>query len=83
MPSATISGYRGEDLFVGQGDKGPMVLRCVRFSMQVQSPSCLRDMHLSKGVSLTYRFKRANLSHWREIAAGVDTLMHSFMTRAK
>ena len=77
------SGYRGEDLFIGQGDKGPVVLRCVRFSMQVQSPSCLRDMRLANGVSLTYRFKRANLSHWREIAAGVEQLMHSFMREAK
>ena len=40
-------------------------------------------MHLAKGVALTYRFKRANLSHWREIASGVDTLMQSFISRAK
>ena len=77
------SGYRGQDLFIGQGDKAPMVFICARFSMQVQSPNCWRDMRLAKGVSLTYRFKRANLSHWREIAAGVDTLMRSFIARAK
>jgi len=77
------SGYRGQDLFIGEGDHGPMAFICARFSMQVQSPNCWRDMRLGKGASLTYRFKRANLGHWREIAAGVDTLMHSFTTRAK
>lgn len=75
------SGYRGEDLFVGQGAKGPIVMRCVRFSQSVQSPSCLRDTRLAHGVSLTYRFKRANLGRWREIAGGVDTLLRSFMAK--
>lgn len=77
------SGYRGQDLFIGESEKGPMAFICARFSMQVQSPNCWRDMRLKKDVSLTYRFKRANLSHWREIASGVDTLMQSFMTRPK
>ncbi|HUJ04412.1 MAG TPA: hypothetical protein VLW75_12290 [Rhizomicrobium sp.] len=77
------SGYRGQDLFTGQGDHGQMVFICARFSMQVQSPNCWRDMRLAKGVSVSYRFKRANLSHWREIAAGVDQLMRSFVARAK
>ena len=43
------SGYRGEDLFVGQGTSGPVVLLCVRFSQQVPSPSCLRDVRLKRG----------------------------------
>jgi hypothetical protein len=77
------SGYRGEDLFVGQDAKGPIVMRCVRFSQNVQSPSCLRDTRMAHGISLTYRFKRANLGHWREIAGGVDALLRSFMVRAK
>lgn len=77
------SGYRGQDLFIGEGDKGPMVFVCTRFSLQVQSPNCWRDMRLRKGVSVTYRFKRANLGHWREITAGVEGLLQSFIARAK
>jgi hypothetical protein len=75
------SGYHGEDLFVGQRNGKPAVLRCVRFSPQVPSPSCLRDVRIGSGVTLSYRFKRANLGHWEEIATGVDKLIASF--RAK
>lgn len=72
------SGYRAEDLFVGQTSKGPVVLRCVRVAPDVPSPSCLRDMPLGKGVGLSYRFKRSKLNHWHEIADNVATLIASF-----
>ncbi|MGN6514508.1 MAG: hypothetical protein ACTHLR_01565 [Rhizomicrobium sp.] len=75
------SGYHGEDLFVGQQNGKPVVIRCVRFSQQVPSPSCLRDERLAKGVSLSYRFKRANLGRWQEIAAGIDKLAASFRVK--
>ncbi len=55
------SGYRREDLFVGTIGKDPVVLRCVRFSPEVPSPSCLRDMPIAHAVALSYRFKRAHL----------------------
>ena len=77
------TGYRDEDLFVGHTDGSLVVLRCVRFSQDVPSPSCLRDKPLRKGVALTYRFKRANLGNWREIAHGVDTLVQGFIDRAR
>ncbi|HEY4115959.1 MAG TPA: hypothetical protein VGM17_18020, partial [Rhizomicrobium sp.] len=72
------SGYRGEDLFVGQIGKHVVVLRCDRKSAHVPSPSCLRDERLPQHLSLSYRFKRAQLSRWKEIAIGVDRLMHRF-----
>ena len=77
------SGYRGDDLFVGQTAKGPVVLLCVRFSADVPSPSCLRDVRLAHRVALNYRFKRTHLSRWHEIADGVDGLMDSFMQAKK
>ncbi len=75
------SGYHNEDLFVGQDSGQPVVLRCVRFSAEVPSPSCLRDMRLGHDVALTYRFKRANLGHWQDIIHGVDKLVASFETK--
>jgi len=72
------SGYRAEDLFVGDTDKGPIVMRCVRLSQDVVSPSCLRDVQITKGVALTYRFKRAHLSDWKSIAAGAEKLIQGF-----
>jgi hypothetical protein len=73
------TGYRGEDLFVGHFGTRIVVLRCVRMSDSVPSPSCLRETRLAHHAGVSYRFKRAQLSRWREIASGVDTLVHSFM----
>lgn len=77
------SGYHGEDLFVGGTSDNPVVLRCDRFSQQVRSPSCLRDMRLKHGVALSYRFKRAHLADWRAISDGVRALIQSFRTHTK
>jgi hypothetical protein len=77
------SGYRGEDLYVGQTAQGQVVLRCDRLGPLVLSPSCLRDMKLGHHASLTYRFKRSHLAQWQDIATGVDALMQSFIRKGK
>lgn len=77
------SGYRSEDLFVGQTPNGPIVLRCVRFSPDVPSPSCLRDLPIAHSVALSYRFKRQHLARWREIGDGIARLFVTFKTRPK
>lgn len=77
------SGYRNEDLFVGGTADNPVVLRCDRFSQQVRSPFCIRDMPLKRGVAVSYRFKRGLLSNWRQIATDVDQLIQTFREHAK
>lgn len=72
------SGYRHEDLFVGETSDGVVVMRCVRFSQLVPNPSCLRDMPIAHGVALGYRFKRAYLARWQEIATGIGKLVGGF-----
>jgi hypothetical protein len=75
------SGYHNEDLFAGQEGGRTILLRCVRFSAEVSSPSCLREVPLGHGVALTYRFKRANLGRWQEITSGIDRLVASFQAK--
>ena len=77
------SGYRREDLFVGGTPETPVLLRCDRLSQQVRSPWCLREMALKHGVVVNYRFKRARLSDWKDIADGVAQLIQSFRANAK
>lgn len=72
------SGYRGEDLLVGENNGEPVVMRCVRAAPDVPNPSCLRDMRVARGVALSYRFKRMKLNHWREIATAVDKMIVTF-----
>ena len=77
------SGYRREDLFVGQIKGRAVVMHCARFGPDDPSPSCLRDVRLSSAVALSYRFKRAHLASWQEISDGVGALIHSFLTDSK
>ncbi len=72
------SGYHNEDLYVGETQKGPMVLLCERLGPDVASPNCLRDVSIARGVAMSYRFKRAHLSKWREIGENLDKLIASF-----
>jgi len=72
------TGYRNEDLFVGQTPSGPQLLRCVRFSPRIPNPSCLRDTPIAHNVALSYRFKRAYLSQWREIGKAIGQLIVRF-----
>lgn len=58
------SGYRNQDLFVGQTPAGPEILRC--------------DRHVAHAVALSYRFKREHLARWQEIGEGVDRLIATF-----
>src|SRR5258706_4703162 len=69
------SGYRDEDLFVGNGENGPVVLQCVRFSQRVLNPSCHRELPIGHGVALSYRFKRAHLAQWQAITESTDRLI--------
>lgn len=77
------SGYRRQDLFVGGNADSLVVLRCDRFSQQVHSPFCLRDVRLKNGVAVSYRFKRAHLAEWRAIADGINSLIQSFRAHPK
>ncbi len=77
------SGYRDEDLFVGDDAGHLVVMRCWRFTADMPNPNCLRDRRLNQGVAMTYRFKRTQLGQWREIAQGVSGLLARFQAQAK
>jgi len=79
----TNSGYRGEDLFVGRDAGAAVVMRCTRLSAEVPSPNCMREVQYAPGILLSYRFKRSQLGHWRQIAAGAERLVATFATRQK
>ncbi len=74
------TGYERNDLYVGSSGKGQLLLLCERPAQDLPSPNCLAiDRPVAPGVTLSYRFKRAQLSRWRDIAGGVDRLVAKFM----
>jgi hypothetical protein len=73
------TGYDRADLFAGMGNSGPVLLLCDRALPDLPSPNCLVTANPpARDVSLSYRFKRAWLSQWRQIAGGVDGLVRRF-----
>jgi hypothetical protein len=73
------SGYARNELFVGHADSGPLLLLCEKDAPDLPSPNCVAmERPIGKGLSLSWRFKRAYLARWREMAAGVQILVHKF-----
>jgi hypothetical protein len=71
------SGYGRNDLYAAPG--GGNLFLCERPAQNLPSPNCLAvDRPIADGVSLSYRFKRTQLSRWRSIAAEVNQLIAGF-----
>jgi hypothetical protein len=71
------SGYGRQELYVAENSA--LLFLCELPAQDLPSPNCLAiNRPLVPGVDLSYRFKRAQLSDWREIAQGVDRLLASF-----
>ena len=71
------SGYARDDLYAGNG--GALLLLCEQPAQDLPSPNCLAiDQPIAPGVSLSYRFKRTQLSSWRTIDDGVNRLVAKF-----
>ena len=74
------TGYERSDLYGGNQGAGLLLLLCERPAQDLPSPNCLAiDRPVAPGVTLSYRFKRAQLAHWQEIDAGVDHLVAGLM----
>ncbi len=73
------SGYRDEEMFVSENEDGTVVVfRCFKEAPDILSPNCRRDLRLTNELGLTYRFKRGQLSDWRDIDRRIRALALSF-----
>ena len=71
-------GYEGNELFAGTGARGLELFLWNRPGPAVPSPNCMAlDRPFGK-ANLSWRFKRAQLAHWRAIADGVYDLIGRF-----
>ncbi|PCH45467.1 MAG: hypothetical protein COC23_07130 [Hyphomicrobiales bacterium] len=72
------TGYDGETLALFANDAEVWVARC-QDDNALTIPTCLRDIHIGRGLSLRYRFPRKMLKNWREIEKLVRRMAHSFL----
>jgi hypothetical protein len=73
------SGYGRQDLFSGATGGRLLLFLCERADPNLPSPNCLvTGRPVGRNLSFSWRFKRAYLARWREIATGVDELLARF-----
>ncbi len=76
------SGYAGAELYLGEGaGKEIIALFCFKEREDLPSPECWREMELTPGVTLTYRFKRPYLAEWRKIDQEVRAFVNGLKTK--
>ncbi len=71
QPLSVEGGYIDEDLFFEENSPYPFVTRCVREGSQSATPFCIRDIHVGRGLMLTYRFHKNYLNHWMDMEQAV------------
>ena len=75
------SGYVDEVLVVGDGDtEAPFVMRCLAGAAARESLApCERDIHVGRGLSLTYRMPAELAGSWRGVDAAVRAAAGRFL----
>lgn len=75
------TGYVDELLVVGNADSDkPFVMRCLSGEAARESLApCERDIHLGRGLTLTYRMPAALAASWREVDAAVRKAVEGFL----
>lgn len=70
------SGYSGSELYLGEdANKAMIAIFCMKERDDAISPECWRELELSQGVTMTYRFKRPYLAEWRRIDEEIRTFV--------
>lgn len=72
-------GFIDEDLYYAAGSPYPFATRCVRENSKVGTPYCLRDIHISKDISVTYRFHKRLLPDWISIDKKLRETVKSYI----
>lgn len=74
------AGYSGEELHYQAESQQPYVVRCQRFEKGKILATCMRDMHIGKGLAISYRFSRSLLPHWRAIEATMQKMTQGYLS---
>jgi hypothetical protein len=64
-------GFVDEDLFYEAASPYPYAARCIRAGSTAGAPYCLRDIHVGRDLSLTYRFHVSMIEQWMDIEAAI------------
>lgn len=75
-------GYDGDMIYYQADSDRPYVARCGQ-DEAAPVPSCLREVTVSPGLAVHYRFGKGLLGDWRQIDAAVVALVEAFVATAR
>ncbi|WP_419912713.1 hypothetical protein [Hoeflea sp.] len=77
--------YAGELLYVGERQgQPPFVVRCLRNqNLPAGSRSCMRDVNVMPGLTMTYRFSHELLSEWQKLDPAIIGLIGDALKAAE
>lgn len=73
------SGYGGEVLVVEKESPYPYAARCVLQQANGLTPYCIRDIHLGRNLSVTYRYHASLLGQWMAMEAAIRAAFHDML----
>lgn len=73
------SGYGGEVLLVEKDSPYPYAARCVMKQVNGLTPYCIRDFHLGRNLSVTYRYHASQLAHWMALEGAIRAAFHDMI----
>ncbi len=77
-------GFHQEDLWYEASSPWPFAARCNRPGESMAAPYCLRDIHVGRDLSVTYRFHLSLISDWMAIDAAIRAQIKDMIeTRAE
>ncbi|WP_136656960.1 hypothetical protein [Nitratireductor sp. XY-223] len=77
--------YAGELLYVGERPgQLPFVVRCLRDdNLPAGSRSCMRDVNIAPGLTMTYRFSRDLLPDWKNLDRAINGFVDAALKAAE
>ena len=83
QPLSAEGGYIDEDLYYEKSSPYPFAVRCVREGSTVSTPFCIRDIHIGKGLMLTYRFHKKFLAKWIGLDQAIRAAVQEMLVSAR
>lgn len=78
---STASGYAGEYLVFERSNPQPFVARCVEDSEAGATPYCIRDFHIGRDISVTYRFHISLLDQWMPLDYAIRASINAMIVQ--
>ena len=80
-PLSTAGGFAAEELWYEAASPYPYAARCIRAEAGGATPYCLRDLHMGRDITVTYRFHSALIGEWMAIERAVRNRVNRMLYR--